>query len=357
MKKLNFQRFGFALLAAITIISCNKEKDNEFEIGDGTPVSDEIRNLLDSAIYIPVEDEKQPAWLQSLIEKEPYTKVFRSENSGGLYLVEASLKGDGAHIFTQKGKQLAMSSETQLLQTVRDGLPWTLTHIYSYPLKPGGAEWDFTRYTPDDIKKMLQLPTNLCSNMPTLDLAEVCWDYYYSLDFLMFENLQFGIEKLRQQFNGYEELLGRKDLAKALLKKYDAKLRTAEVIGNEDEYTQGSYSICFTLLKMLVAQDEMLDQLSREQLCYLIEMTVKADKLIPLMPDVFSQIHKEVSLFLYSRIILREGGFEFVSEDERLKVEYYAETCTSDMEVILVFTPDLQERIYSYFKTNLGVVL
>lgn len=349
--KINYAKLvtwviAVVLLTAFALTSCNNASD---EIADRPVASPEPKDLANS-IYLPIADEDQPAWIQELIASNPYLKVFHSENATGTYLVEMPLKGHGIKVYDNNGTPLSVSTEIQLQQTIQNGQPWTITHIYSYPLKPGDAEWDFTRYTSTELKQMLQLPTDILNGMSTIDLIETSLDYYYSTDFIFSETFQYGVESVRKQFNGLDELLKRNDLSTAMLKRYESKLQTAEVMKMQEPMKQGEYSYNFMLLKMLVAQEEVLNQLSREQLRQLISISMEAWNKVFTMPDIFGTSHLTPSLFLFSRIIVREGGFEYESEEERQKLAYFAQTCTEEPAVYSIFTQEMQLRIFSYLE-------
>ena len=356
--KINYNKLvtwviAVVILTAFALSSCSSDNDDKTEscIAPPDPIVVLEPETLASSIYLPMADEEQPAWIQELIASNPYIKVFHSEKGAGAYLVEMPLKGHEITVFDNNGSPLSESTEMQLQQTIQDGQPWTLTHIYSYPLKPGDAEWDFSRYTTADIKQMLQLPTEILNGMSTSDLIETSLDFYYSAEFIFSETFQQGVESVRQQFNGLDELLKRNDLATAILKQYELKLQTAEVMKTQESAIQGDYSIHLMLLKMLVAQDEVLNQLSREQLRQLITISIEAWNMVFTMPEMFGTVHLTPSLFLFSRIIVREGGFEYESEEERQKLAYFAQTCTEEPAVIAIFTPDMQQRIFSYLQS------
>ena len=341
------RRLGVVIMAALLVslgsMSCGHDDDN-------AAVPEESYAPLADAIYLPIADEAQPAWIQTLIADEPYLKVFHSEKGEGKFLVEAPQKGDGLRIFDRDGVALPTPTDEQLPLTVQDGQPWTLTHIYTFPLKPGDPEWDFDRYTIREIQEKLQLPATLLSGMATADLLETSLDFAYSTDFLMVDEWQRGVDAVRKEFNGYVELLSRKDLVKTMLKKYEVKMRTAEAMEGYDKLMRGSYSLRFMLFKMLLAQDEMLSQLNRDQLRQLIRLSMEANEMVPRYPDLFGTTHYVPVFYLYSRIILREGGFRFASDEEKSKLEYFALTCTSHPAVLSMFTEDLQSRMYSYLK-------
>ena len=349
--KINYAKLvtwviAVVILTALALTSCSSDNDDKAEIPVVTPEPEALAN----SIYLPIADEEQPVWIQELIASNPYTKIFHSKKVTAAYLVEMPLKGNEIKVFDDNGTPLSVSTEAQLQQTLQNGQPWTVTHIYSFPLKPGDAEWDFSRYTTADIKQMLQLPADILNGMSTSDLIETSLDFYYSTEFIFSETFQQGVESVRQQFNGLDELLKRNDLATAILKQYELKLQTAEVMKTQESAIQGDYSLHFMLLKMLIAQDEVLNQLSREQLRQLISISTEAWNMVFTMPDIFGTVHLTPSLFLFSRIIVREGGFEYESEEERQKLVYFAQTCTEEPAVYSIFTPDMQQRIFSYLE-------
>ena len=261
----------FSCLLMGMLVSCSDDSDDEGRI----ILASEGLAPLENAIYLKVADEEQPSWIQSLIAKNPYLKVFRSGKGEGLFLVEIPLKDNEVSIFDKDGEDMSVTSNEQLLQIVQNGQPWTLTHIYSFPLKPGDAEWDLNLHTVDEIKKMLQLPATLLHDMTTSDLIETSLDYQYSNDFIYFDEKQRGVEYVRQEFNGLDELLRRNNLAEAMLKKYELKIQTAEVMNTQESLVKGAYSLHFLLFQLLLAQDDMLNQLSREQLRQLIDLSKK----------------------------------------------------------------------------------
>ena len=342
MKSIRNRTFILAVLAVLCLYSCSDGSD---DIDRNLVTAEEI---LEDAIYLPVADEDQPAWLQLQIAEVPYLKVFRSEKGNVSFLLYTPQKGGEVNVFDKEGKELFVSSNEQLQQMVQEGRPWVLNHIYSFPLKPNDEEWDLSCHSVADLKEMLQLPAAMLSSMTTPDLIETCLDYQYSSDFLAFDEIQRGVEYVRQGFNGLDELLKRQNLADAMLKKYETKLQTAKVVTSRDSMMKGAFSIHFLLFKMLLAQDQVLNQLSRTQLRLLIKLSYKANELVNGQSDLFGTIHYIPSFYLYSRIIVREGGFAFASDEERLKFNHFAQTCIADQSVLAIFTEEMQQRMYTF---------
>lgn len=345
VKAINTWISFILILAVFPFASCSSDSDDE----DKKPVTEE--GFLEDAIYLQVTDEEQPAWLQSQIAESPYLRVFRSEKGDGTFLRQAPLKGNEFSVFDKNGKEMSVSTEEQLQQIIKGEHPWTLIHIYSFPLKPGDTEWDFSRYTVAEIKEKLQLPDVLLRSMMTYDLIETCLDYPYYMDFFFSDEMQYGVEFERMEFNGLDELLKREGLAKAMLKKYEIKMQTAEVMKTQEPLVIGAYSNRFLFFKMLLAQDEVLNQMNHTQLRQLIKLSMKADEMVARLPDLYGTIHYLPTRFLYSRIIVREGGFNYSNDEEKSKLAYFAQTCTTNPDIIAIFTPDMQQRIYSYLMT------
>lgn len=118
----------------------------------------------------------------------------------------------------------------------------------------------------------------------------------------------------------------------------------------QDSLVRGRWSVNFLLFKMLLAHDEMLGQLNRELLRQLIRLSIEATNMVASYPELLGGIHIIPAFYLYSRIIMREGGFNFTSDEEKSKLEYFAQTCTMDPNVYAIFTPDMQQRIYMYLE-------
>lgn len=69
--------------------------------------------------------------------------------------------------------------------------------------------------------EMLQLPEEMLERMNTADLLNAVLDYPYFIDIYAFDDIQMGIERLFDNFNGAQELAQRSDAAEALMDKYE----------------------------------------------------------------------------------------------------------------------------------------
>lgn len=89
---------------------------------------------------------------------------------------------------------------------------------FTYPIKPGEDKWE-KMYSVQERIASLQIPESVLPKIPTERLLDICLDYPYLVDVMFYDNFQKGIEVLRSNFNGFDELLNRKDLGKYVLAK------------------------------------------------------------------------------------------------------------------------------------------
>ena len=80
--------------------------------------------------------------------------------------------------------------------------------VWDYPVKPGTEEWKkFT--SNEEMVNACQIPEKILSTLSTEDLMELCLQYPLIYDVFAFENLNHGLDKLFDDFNGIRELYQR----------------------------------------------------------------------------------------------------------------------------------------------------
>ena len=146
-------------------------------------------------------------------------------------------------------KHIEPEQEEQLQQplTRSGGLAW------SYPVRPGMAEWRQYR-TGQQKWEACQIPQNILETLSTEELAEICFNFPLFLNFAAFDDERFGIRYVVNNFNGLKELSNRKDGARELVNIY----RTCPVISQRDEnYTLTKLSY----LELLLSDDAFIKQM------------------------------------------------------------------------------------------------
>lgn len=89
---------------------------------------------------------------------------------------------------------------------------------FTYPMKPGDDKWEKMSSVEERIAS-LQIPENILTKISTERLLVICLEFPYLSDVLFYDDYQKGFEALRNEFNGFNELLSRKDLGKFVLAK------------------------------------------------------------------------------------------------------------------------------------------
>jgi len=93
---------------------------------------------------------------------------------------------------------------------------------WDYPIKPGTDKWKTLKTTQDKLDNC-QIPVSILGKLTTADLVRLCLNYPLLGD-LLFSNTGFqdGFNAISSNFNGFQELLKRKDAGAELLKHYEA---------------------------------------------------------------------------------------------------------------------------------------
>ena len=129
--------------------------------------------------------------------------------------------------------------------------------LYVFPEKKEWKNLD----TPQKRKEALQIPVNVLSQISTEELLDVCFDYPYLLDFLFYDSYQQGLEALARQFNGFKELLGRKDIAAPLTKKCKTLANSIQAT-EKGTKESGMLSYKWKVFHLLAAQKDVKKQLN-----------------------------------------------------------------------------------------------
>ncbi|MBQ9215896.1 MAG: hypothetical protein IJ159_03960 [Prevotella sp.] len=112
----------------------------------------------------------------------------------------------------------------------------------------------------------LQIPADKVSTIPTLELLNSCLNYPYLLNFLVYSDISYGIETVISEYNGFEELFKRKDLADAVIEKLkEFPQEAAEIVNKSSNIDKGLFSFRYCFLEHLIVRDDFVKKLSKEQ--------------------------------------------------------------------------------------------
>lgn len=121
-------------------------------------------------------------------------------------------------------------------------------HGYQFPIVPGSEEWKSMGHL--QRVASLQLPLDTLNQMSTARLLETCLYYPFNIDIIAYDNHLVGYECMKNQFNGYLELLKRQDFIQCLVSLYNDREITL-VDQMTDDYEKGRYSFDFQMMEYL----------------------------------------------------------------------------------------------------------
>lgn len=156
---------------------------------------------------------------------------------------------------------------------IMGGLIAQQNQAWDYPVKPGSEEWEKLKNNKQKVDAC-QIPQNVLAQMKTKDLVEACLNYPLLRDIMAFNFLQDGINKLTENFKGFNELLIREDAAKLLILKYQ-KIKPGEFNKSWSLIQKGDYAFNIMAIEILLSQRELLNTLSKNEKKELVKQLLK----------------------------------------------------------------------------------
>jgi len=195
------------------------------------------------------------------------------------------------------------------------------SEVYDYPIKPGTLEWKALT-SHDEMQKVCQIPDAILRNMSTEKLIETCLNYPLYGDMFAFDEFQKGFESVTSGFNGLQELLKREDAGIKLIQKYQQM--------NPDAFDEkwslvkkGEYAARFYTIEILLAQEQILYNLRKDQIRTLVRESIKKIQAKRKYPEVYGIISFGNLALLLGRAMVKENFIPFnqkVLSDEKIRI-------------------------------------
>lgn len=189
--------------------------------------------------------------------------------------------------------------------------------LFKYPITPNTSEWREYKTTADRLKA-LQIPEGLLSLISTEELIDVCLDFPYIGEFLCFNDYQYGFEKVTNKFNGYKELMNRKDLVKVLPSKASEIHKLIDT--SSDRKSTINSQIKLIAFDFLIIQEDILNQFDKNT-----------------RNQLQDEIRKTAQLNLNSTII---QGYEYLINCIEKKGHKYSSSYSSCNQSVTITTPN-----------------
>ncbi len=175
---------------------------------------------------------------------------------------------------------------------------------YDYPVKPGTKEWKaFT--THEQKRQACQIPQSVLNSMSTPDLVVTCLNYPLYGDMMAYDRVQEGFEYVKKGFNGLQELLKRNDVGAGIVELYD-KMDPDAIDKNWTPTEKGKHSFKFFNIEILLAQDEVISNLSKKDRINLLREAHEKLKVKQQHPEIYGFMGFANNVLLMGRIMLKE---------------------------------------------------
>ncbi len=175
-----------------------------------------------------------------------------------------------------------------------------LDNGYNFPLKPGMPEWKNLQ-THDEMLAALQIPQAILTNMTTKELVITCLNYPLFSDVWAFNSFKTGIETALRNFNGFQELLARKNAGKELINQY-TKIKLEEYDNKKTFIEKGDFKLWVCKIEALLTQDQILDNIEKLDKELLLNESINNGEKFKKSPE-YSFFNNETNFFLTLKLL------------------------------------------------------
>ncbi len=186
-----------------------------------------------------------------------------------------------------------------LLLTV-GALAQTVGRPYNYPVKPGTPEWEELD-THGQMISASQIPVDLLRKLTTEALFVTCLHYPLFGDLFAYNDFQLGFDRVKANFNGLQELLGRDDVGKEALKVY----KKMDDLGSPQS-TDSDERWRYMYAEMLLSQAEVLGKMGEGERKELLRETLKKFEAKASRPQTYGPFNLTPSSLVMARLIRRK---------------------------------------------------
>lgn len=188
--------------------------------------------------------------------------------------------------------------------------------IWEYPVKPGTEEWKIFKSNKEMIDAC-QIPADILQNMNTVDLIQTCLNYPLKGNIYAYANIKDGVEHISLQFNGFEELLLRKDNFKNLKLKLDQNRVNLNnnLVSDKNMAEKGEIMLDFALIESFLSFDTVLSNSDYDQRKQLAEATKEILDYKLQNNDKFGILSLTSTTFLLGKTLQKMNKFANITEN------------------------------------------
>jgi hypothetical protein len=170
----------------------------------------------------------------------------------------------------------------------------TTESAWNYPAQPGTTEWSKLKTKKEKID-VCQIPDQKLAKMSTDTLIKTCFSHPLLPDIFFYDNLKVGFESKLSTFNGFKELLLRKDVGTSLIKFYK---KMEPNLSNKPDLGDPNSTFKFVFVELLLAHPSLIVNLTENQKKEILKETLKKYNDKKENPEVYSILNRKTSLLI-----------------------------------------------------------
>lgn len=155
-------------------------------------------------------------------------------------------------------------------------IPFFISDTYNYPTLPGTVEWKELSSLAEKVE-VCQIPERKLKTISTEGLLETLLNYPLILDYIFFDNMQNGFNRIKTENNGFSELYNRKNIFEVITERYEFMSLDCE--GNlYPPFIYGEAApiqIALETFEFFIFQDEFLNDLNENRKYQIFELVLK----------------------------------------------------------------------------------
>lgn len=159
-------------------------------------------------------------------------------------------------------------------------------YAFEYPMKAGDAKWNSFHST-FERNQFLQIPDEILKTISTFDLLETCLNYPFLIEATFYYTQENGLNYLQSHFNGFKELLSRKDLPQALINKELSFLQGVRRVSIANENDKGLFSYQDMIMEMLLTNKDIFSMFQKKEIDELSKVVNRYAELKMSSPNIF----------------------------------------------------------------------
>ncbi len=201
----------------------------------------------------------------------------------------------------------------------KTNLVWGQKLEWEYPVKPKTEAWAKLK-NPQERLDACQMDERSMKSISTKGLVYVCMEHPFFRSYVISDSPFEGFMNLMNKFNGYGELINRKDALTILLdvmKNEDYN----QLVNMKDSSAIGGKTLTWLGLEMMMCQDKLIDKLSKdEKNMFLKQYAARYEDKVKYNP-YFGGMNHRVTSFL-SRKFMKSLGEKISSESKEKQKKF-----------------------------------